>query len=90
MHPHIQTLRERLAKSEIRSGRKTKTVSMTISDLIEALTTTLAGLSQESVVEQMQDYLATVELPGLEKKIRIGIKKLLQELGEIGSFELRQ
>ena len=87
VHPHIQTLRERLAKSEIRSGRKTKTVSMTIADLIEALTTTLVGLSQESVVEQMQDYLTTVELPGLEKKIRIGINKLLQELGQIGSSE---
>ena len=87
IHPHIQTLRQRLAKSEIRAGRKTKIVSMTIIDLISTLTTALVDLSQTMVEEQMRDFLLPEELPGLEKKIRIGVNKLLEMLRSDGLSE---
>ena len=42
----------------------------------------LDNFTQGMVEEQMQDYLPPVELPGLEKKMRIGIHKLLSMLNE--------
>ena len=57
---------------------------MTIIDLISTLTTALVDLSQTMVEEQMRDFLLPEELPGLEKKIRIGVNKLLEMLRSDG------
>lgn len=60
VRPHIPTLMQRLSKSEIRSGRTTKKVSLTIADLIAALWTTLSSLSQVRGEDQMRDFLSPV------------------------------
>jgi hypothetical protein len=82
VRPHIPTLTQRLAQSEIRSGRKSKRVSLTITDFDAALRKTLSSLTQAGVEEQMRDFLSPEDLPGLEKKIRIGVNKLLNALDE--------
>jgi len=80
VRPHIPTLARRLARSEIRAGRKSSIISMTITELAHKLDAALTALTQAAVEEQMQDFLAPEELPGLEKKIRIGVHKLLDAL----------
>ena len=80
VHPHVPTLAERLSRSEVRTGRKSAIIKMTIPDVAHKLKNALATLTQAAVEKQMQDFLAPEELPGLEKKIRIGVNKLLAEL----------
>jgi hypothetical protein len=55
---------------------------LTIADLIAALRKTLSSLTQAGVEDQMRDFLSPEELPGLEKKIRIGVNKLFHALNE--------
>jgi predicted nucleotidyltransferase component of viral defense system len=74
--PDIDVLKRRLSKSLIREGRKTKKISMTLNELIQKLQNVGEILNQAKIEEQMRDYLTPEELPGLEKKIRIGLKKL--------------
>jgi predicted nucleotidyltransferase component of viral defense system len=82
VRPHIETLEYRLAKSEIRAGRTTKKISMSIPDLIDKINNTISLLTPRAVEQQLQDFLSPEHLPGIEKKIRIGIRKLLDYLEE--------
>lgn len=75
--PEISTLRNRLSNVALRKGRKTVKASMTLGDLIDKLESATVSLSQKSVEEQMRDYLAPEELPGLEMKMRVGLAKLI-------------
>jgi len=77
--PDINVLKQRLSKSLMRDGRKTKKISMTLDDLIQKLQDLGETLNQAVIEEQMRDYLTPEELPGLEKKMRIGLK-MLEEL----------
>ena len=80
IQPHLPTLKQRLRTSQIRSGRKTKTVSMTLNEFRIKLQKALSEITQEKIEEQLRDFFSPEELPGLENKIRIGIKRLLEAL----------
>lgn len=80
VRPHIPVLKQRLARSLIRSGRKTRNVSMSVTEFIDKLRKSHSGLSQSMVDEQLRDFLEPDELPGLEKKMKIGLKKLEDSL----------
>lgn len=80
IRPHGPTLGQRLAKVGVRVGRKTKKLSMTTLDLARKIERTLDSLTQQAVEEQMRDFLVPEELPGLEKKMRIGLRKLIDAL----------
>jgi len=82
VRPDMATLKRRLAATELRTGRKTTKVSMEVADLVARLDTALSSLTQPLVEEQMRDFRRPEELPGLEKKIRIGVSKLLSVLGQ--------
>jgi predicted nucleotidyltransferase component of viral defense system len=82
VRPHRDTLVRRLAKSEIRLGRRAKKVSMGIPDLISNLKDAVASLTPRAVEQQLQDFFIPEQLPGIEKKIRIGLRKLLDSLEE--------
>jgi predicted nucleotidyltransferase component of viral defense system len=86
VHPNLSILKQRLARSELRIGRKTKKITMSTAELVNKIRDNLASLTQRMVEEQMRDYMVNSELPGLEKKIRIGINKLIEILGtsEVG------
>jgi predicted nucleotidyltransferase component of viral defense system len=81
--PHRDTLERRLAKSEIRTGRITKRIPMGIPDLISKLKETLTSLTHQAVEQQLQDFFFPEQLPGIEKKMRIGLRKLLDSLEEL-------
>jgi predicted nucleotidyltransferase component of viral defense system len=80
VHPHRATLVRRLAQSEIRAGRTTKKVSMRIPDLIRKLEDAILSLTPQAVEQQLQDFFLPEQLPGIEKKMRIGLRKLLDSL----------
>ena len=53
---------------------------MNTADLIRKLEGALSALTPQAVEKQMQDFFAPQHLPGMEKKIRIGLHKLLDIL----------
>ncbi|MBD3390983.1 MAG: hypothetical protein GF418_02945 [Chitinivibrionales bacterium] len=80
IRPCMPTLNRRLDSSQLRTGRSTRKVSMSVKDLVEKLRKTTASLSAAGVAEQMRDYLTPEELPGLDKKIRVGVSRLISML----------
>lgn len=80
VQPHIPTLKQRLLTSLIRSGRKTKKVSMSLNEFVVKLETAISSLRQQMIEEQLRDFFSPEELPGLEKKMKIGLKRLLNAL----------
>lgn len=87
VRPHKETLERRLAKTEARIGSKTKRMSMTIADLSRKLKDAAASLSSQAVEVQMQDFFAPEQLPGLDKKIKIGLKKLIDVLDGVDMMQ---
>ena len=80
VHPHIPTLKQRLQKSQIRLGRKTKKVSITLNEFVLKLEDTISKITQRMIEEQLRDFFSPEDLPGLEKKLKIGLKQLLNFL----------
>ncbi len=78
--PDIPTLKQRLSKSQIRIGRKTNKISMTLSEFRLKLDDTISTITQDLIEEQLRDFFSPEDLPGLENKIKIGLKRLLSLL----------
>jgi hypothetical protein len=53
------------------SGEK----QMTFSEFIKKLSDAVTNLTQISVEAELKDYFAPEELPGLDKKIKVGIHR---------------
>jgi len=82
IQPHIPTLKQRLQHSLIRSGARTKKVSMSLKEFVEKLDAATSGLTQTMIENQMRDFFSPEDLPGLEKKMKIGLKRLLNIISE--------
>ncbi len=78
--PHIPTLKQRLQKSQIRVGRKTKNVSLSLNEFVMKLEDAISVIKQGMIEVQLRDYFSPVDLPGLEQKLKIGIKRLINFL----------
>ncbi len=82
--PDIDVLKKRLSKIELRKGAG-KTKSMSLSEFIDKLEKQVKMITYNGVANELKDYLDREELIGLDKKLKIVIKKLLSYLkGIIG------
>lgn len=80
VEPHMETLQTRLSRSQLRSGRRTRTVSMSLPELVVKLRTAVEELNEDAVDEQMRDYLPPDALPGLSARIKTGLGALIERL----------
>jgi predicted nucleotidyltransferase component of viral defense system len=77
--PDKEVLRHRLAHTENRHGSGKKT-SMSLPVFIEKLDAESTRLNQKIIEKELRDYLAINELPGIDKKIIGGIRKIIDLL----------
>lgn len=77
VRPHIETLHQRLCRTQLRTGRKTRTVDMPLSEFVDRLRTATDQLSDRTVQEQMRDYLPPEDLPGLAARMKTGLAMLV-------------
>jgi len=74
--PDIEILKKRLSAVKI----KNKKVQMDIKELIAKLNDISEKLNYDYIKNEMEDYLPADELPGLDKKIKIALFKLVEFL----------
>lgn len=74
--PDMDTLRKRLSQINYRRKTKKQSRRMTIAEFIDTLNKAREILSQQKVQNDLRDYFAPEELPGLEKKIKTGLGKI--------------
>ncbi len=79
--PHREVLKQRLSKVEPRNSHKKK-YCMTIDEFIRKLDRCAQSLTQNAASTEMRDYLSTIELPGLDRKIIGGINRIIEYLSE--------
>lgn len=77
--PNIQVLINRLKKIESRLNPKLK--SLTLISFCEMLSEAVKILTQEKIEEELKDILVQSELTGMELRLRTGINRLSQYLG---------
>ncbi len=78
--PDIPTLTERLSSFRSRRPKFRKIRSMTIPDFKDALTATLAELTDQVVDEELGGLLPAPERAGLSLKIRVALSGILESL----------
>jgi len=80
IYPETETLRKRLSHIVSRHKTKVRIRSMTIPEFIPVLSAAGATLTQQHINEELRDYFAPEELPGLDKKIKTGISRIVHFL----------
>ena len=75
-YPNFDILNSRLNKVKI----KNKTIKMSLFDFIEKLKKTVYNLNYKNLSLELQDSMPEEVLIGLDKKIKIGISKLIDYL----------
>jgi|WetSurMetagenome_2_1015567.scaffolds.fasta_scaffold00272_22 predicted nucleotidyltransferase component of viral defense system len=79
--PDVDTLVRRLGRVE--TGRKNaRASSMPLDEFIAKIESAASALTGETVEDELRDYLAPEELPGLDRKIAGGIRKVIDFLRE--------
>lgn len=73
--PDIHVLKKRLANIKSRANKKIKSMSLT--DFVAKLENRIVLLSHDDVKTELSDYLDKEEIIGLDKKIKIAVKDLL-------------
>ena len=53
---------------------------MTFSDFTSKLSDAITNLTQISIEAELKDYFAPEELPGLDKKIKVGVHRIIDFL----------
>lgn len=78
--PDLDVLRNRLENVNYRFKSKVNKKKMTINEFAEKLLLASQLLTQTTVETELRDYLSPEELPGLEKKIKIAVHKIVENL----------
>lgn len=77
--PDKEVLQHRLTHTENRHGSGKK-VSMSLNEFIEKLKAESTRLNQKLIENELRDYLSENELPGIDKKIIGGIRRIIDVL----------
>ena len=82
--PDEEVLRKRLGAISYTQGAQSKkqTKKMTIKEFLEKLTLAIEELTQKSLENELRDYFNPIEFPGLDKKIKIGIRSLIDKISQ--------
>ncbi len=80
IQPDLDILRSRLENVNYRIKSKVNKKKMTTNEFAEKLQSASQHLTQEAVKAELCDYLSPEELPGLEKKIKIAVSKIVTVL----------
>jgi len=80
IYPDVETLKQRLANSLIRVGKKTKKQNLSLREFVLKLQLAVSHLNQEDLEEELRDFFSPEELPGLDMKMKIGLKKQIDYL----------
>jgi predicted nucleotidyltransferase component of viral defense system len=80
IQPDLDVLSNRLENVNYRFKSKVNKKKMTINEFAEKLLSVSQHLTQSEVETELRDYLSQEELPGLEKKIKIAVHKIVANL----------
>jgi predicted nucleotidyltransferase component of viral defense system len=77
--PDPDILKSRLENVNYRSKMMTGKRKMTITEFVEKLLSASQHLTEGAIETELRDYLAPEEIPGLEKKIKVAVNKIVKE-----------
>jgi hypothetical protein len=80
IQPDLHILKKRLDNVHYRFKTKIQKKTMSIDEFIEKLVTTAQKLTPEAIEIELRDYLSMEELPGLDKKIKNAISKVIGQI----------
>jgi hypothetical protein len=79
--PNMGILKQRLGKIKYsKRVSKKQPKQMPVEAFLEKLKLTVEKLEPEDIESELRDYLASDELVGLDKKIKIGVKSLVEKI----------
>lgn len=81
--PEMNTLRMRLSRITSRYKTKTRIKSMTVPEFVSTLNITCNEITPQQIVNELRDYFVPEELPGLDKKIKNGISRIIHYLESV-------
>ncbi len=79
--PDPVVLRQRLGRVESRR-KGARPAPMTIDDFVNKLESAAAGMTQDMVEKEMRGYFQAEDLPGLDRKITGGIRRVIESMRE--------
>ncbi len=77
VRPDLLTLKDRLSKVSYRIKKVGTVKSMTIEQFIEKLRSSVVGITQSDVEGELRDFFPPDQLPGLQKRISVGINSIV-------------